>query len=186
MQILIWINLFNLYGYDDIFKDIRIPDDIDKEILINTIADYVAEYEPIYYNMPFLNLKIKNFFLKNYDVFDRLNKAFTMDYNPLHNYDKTQSITETIDNSTEDNSENINQTSSFDNTDFVNNEKNNTKGNTKGKTTRTFADKTRGNIGVTTSTQMLDQELNLRPRLNIYTFIAKIFYNEFCIYIINT
>lgn len=175
---MIWINLFNLYGYDDIFKDIRIPKNIDKEILINTIADYVAEYEPIYYNMPFLNLKIKNFFLKNYDVFDRLNKAFTMEYNPLHNYDKTQSIIETIDNNTED----INLTSSFDNTDFVNNEKN----NTKGKTTRTFTDNTRGNIGVTTSTQMLEQELNLRPRLNIYTFIAKLFYNDFCIYIINT
>lgn len=175
---MIWINLFNLYGYDDIFKDIKIPDNIDKEILINTIADYVAVYEPIYYNMPFLNLKIKNFFLKNYDVFDRLNKAFAMNYNPLHNYEKNQSIIESIDN----NAENINQTSSFDNTDFVNNEKN----NAKGKTTRTYTDKTQGNIGVTTSTQMLEQELNLRPRLNIYTFIAKLFYNEFCIYIINT
>ena len=183
---MIWINLFNLYCYDDIFKDIRIPENIDKEILINTIADYIAEYEPIYYNMPFLNLKIKNFFLKNYDVFDRLNKAFTIEYNPLHNYDKTQTVIETIDNSTEDNTENINQTSSFDNTDFVNNEKNNTKGNTNEKTTRTYTDNTRGNIGVTTSTQMLEQELNLRPRLNIYTFIARLFYNEFCIYIINT
>ena len=183
---MIWINLFNLYGYDDIFKDIKIPDNIDKEILINSIADYVSEYEPVYYNMPFLNFKIKNFFAKNYDVFDRLNKAFAMDYNPIHNYDKTQTIIENINNNTENNSESVNQTSAFDMSNFVNNDKNKMSGNTQGTQNRTYTDRTQGNIGVTTSPQMLEQELNLRPRLNIYTFIAKLFYNEFCIYIINT
>ena len=40
-----------------------------------------------------------------------------------------------------------------------------------------------GNIGVTTSQQMLKAELELRQNINIYDVIAEMFYNEFCIYV---
>lgn len=40
-----------------------------------------------------------------------------------------------------------------------------------------------GNIGVTTSQQMLDAELKLRSQTNIYDVIAEIFMRDFCIYV---
>ncbi len=40
-----------------------------------------------------------------------------------------------------------------------------------------------GNIGVTTSQQMLDSEFKLRQNINIYDVIAEIFFKELCIYI---
>lgn len=40
-----------------------------------------------------------------------------------------------------------------------------------------------GNIGVTTSQQMLESEFNLRQDINIYDVIAEIFFKELCIYI---
>lgn len=40
-----------------------------------------------------------------------------------------------------------------------------------------------GNIGVTTSQQMLDAEINLRSQTNIYDVIAEIFMRDFCIYV---
>ena len=40
-----------------------------------------------------------------------------------------------------------------------------------------------GNIGVTTSQQMLEAELKLRKNINIYDVIGEMFYNEFCIYV---
>ena len=39
-----------------------------------------------------------------------------------------------------------------------------------------------GNIGVTTSQQMLDAEIKLRSQTNIYDIIAEIFMRDFCIY----
>ena len=40
-----------------------------------------------------------------------------------------------------------------------------------------------GNIGVTTSQQMLQAELDLRSKVNIYDVIAEMFYKEFCVYV---
>ena len=40
-----------------------------------------------------------------------------------------------------------------------------------------------GNIGVTTSQQMLESEFNLRQKINIYDVIAEIFFKELCIYV---
>lgn len=40
-----------------------------------------------------------------------------------------------------------------------------------------------GNIGVTTSQQMLESEFKLRQNINIYDVIAEIFFKELCIYI---
>lgn len=40
-----------------------------------------------------------------------------------------------------------------------------------------------GNIGVTTSQQMLESEFKLRQNINIYDVIAEIFFKECCIYV---
>lgn len=40
-----------------------------------------------------------------------------------------------------------------------------------------------GNIGVTTSQQMLQAEIDLRSKVNIYDVIAEMFYKEFCVYV---
>ena len=38
-----------------------------------------------------------------------------------------------------------------------------------------------GNIGVTTSQQMLEQELLVAPKLNVYNYIMESFKNRFCL-----
>ena len=42
-----------------------------------------------------------------------------------------------------------------------------------------------GNIGVTTSQQMLQSELDLIPELNLLDYIAEDFHTEFCLYVYN-
>ena len=39
-----------------------------------------------------------------------------------------------------------------------------------------------GNIGVTTSQQMLEAEVNLRMKINIYSLISELLYRELCVY----
>jgi hypothetical protein len=206
-------NICEWYGTEEVFKDIKIPNGIDRSILINSIMDECALYEPIVYDMPFLNQKVQNFFLKNYDVFDRLNKACNLEYEVIENYDRKEFInrdrentnTETKErNNTSRNTEKTtdstittNKISPYDIKSYENdsqnennydrdsdielneNETNNNNTNNKGKETET--NWIHGNIGVTTSQQMLESEINIRPKLNIYKIISTSFFDEFMI-----
>lgn len=61
----------------------------DKDVLINSIFDECAEYEPITLDPDFLKLKINNFFKKNNVGFSHLFQINYLEYNPIENYDRT-------------------------------------------------------------------------------------------------
>lgn len=206
-----FLNILNLYGIEKVFKDIVIPSGVDKEILVNTIIDKCGLNEPMFYDMPLLNMKIQNFFLKNKEVFNRLYEACTLEYEMIENYDRKEFInrdstktnnyeynsnTNTKEEITE-NDVNIEQVSPYDGEEFKNSNKyNNDKtqenvsdltdsGNNKNDETgkETEMNWIHGNIGVTTSQQMLESELQIRPKLNIYNLITDMFYKEFMLFI---
>lgn len=206
-----FLNILNLYGIEKVFKDIVIPSGVDKEILVNTIIDKCGLNEPMFYDMPLLNMKIQNFFLKNKEVFNRLYEACTLEYEMIENYDRKEFInrdstktnnyeynsnTNTKEEITE-NDVNIEQVSPYDGEAFKNSNKyNNDKtqenvsdltdsGNNKNDETgkETEMNWIHGNIGVTTSQQMLESELQIRPKLNIYDLITDMFYKEFMLFI---
>ena len=56
----------------------------------------------------------------------------------------------------------------------------NEEGNHDENITETFNRRRGGNIGVTMSQQLLEAELNVRPKLNIYKYISNSFKNRFC------
>ena len=51
-------SICNLYGYEEVFKDIEINAELDRELLINSILDTCAMYEPLYPEIEILNMKI--------------------------------------------------------------------------------------------------------------------------------
>lgn len=81
--------------------------------------------------------------------------------------------------------ENKNQNIIDNNTSGENHSTYSDSNNSEGSTTDKFNDKTishiSGNIGVTTSQQMLESELKLRREYNIYDMITDLFISEFCI-----
>lgn len=164
-----WINIIDLYGYS-IFDNIKLNPDIDKETLINTIMDKCALNEPLYTDYDILVYKINNFFNKYSLTIDRLYRAYTVDYNPIENYDRIET------HNTTHNGDDTVKVSPFDSNDFENDSR------TENNDTTTVNSRVHGNIGVTTSAQMLTQELDILPKLNIYENIANMFYSEFCIY----
>lgn len=206
-----FLNILNLYGIEKVFKDIVIPSGVDKEILVNTIIDKCGLNEPMFYDMPLLNMKIQNFFLKNKEVFNRLYEACTLEYEMIENYDRKEFInrdsTKTNNyeyksntNTKEEitgNDVNIEQVSPYDGEGFKNSNKySNDKtqenvsdltdsGNNKNDETGKEKEMNwiHGNIGVTTSQQMLESELQIRPKLNIYDLITDMFYKEFMLFI---
>ena len=114
-----------------------------------------------------------------------------MDYNPIENYNSTETETSTSENSTTENSgETTNKVSPYDSENF-NNDNNTTTTNTttgnvsdtttindsgnmssNGTSTRTLTRK--GNIGVTTTQQMIESEYELRAKNLVFEFLEKV------------
>ena len=109
--------------------------------------------------------------------------VLTADYNPLENYNRlfTREQDETHTNIRTDNSENTTETqsSAFDSVVYENTDKTTTKGNgstvedTSNIKINKFQEKTSGNIGVTTSQQMLQSEIDLRSKNLLSNIIMK-------------
>lgn len=199
-----FMSICELYGIDEIFKGINIPDSYDKEVLINTILSECMMYQPLYVELPILNQLIINFFNVHYTDFMKLAYLYDLqyenDYNPIWNKDGSYIEKEsyTKDNSfnsnsnENSNSNNINQVSAYDSGDFQNNNKdtltsneNRTK-NDSGKENfnHSIERQEKGNIGVTTTMNMIKEEMNVHKdnSYNKYEIVAKKFYDEFFIH----
>ena len=199
-------SICQLYTYDEVFKDIEINEKLDKDTLINAIMDVCGMNEPIYPEIEILQIKVQYFFKKHKDQFDKLVYLYSLkydkDYNPIWNKDGTKTHIETTvrskDNSINDNGEDINQVSAYDTSGFSNDSKtsnhnnrnengnNNTRGNEKENIKLTIEDIEKGNIGVTTTADMINQEIDLQSKFNVYEVIARMFFDEFCLHVAYT
>lgn len=207
-----WLSVLGLYNYnEDLFKNMVIPENVDRKVLIDTIIYDNAELGLIYADHEVMTDLIGVWSKSELDIWDRLNKAFNEEYNPLWNVDEDTTETRNINregNDTRNDNRNIgfNGTNSSDtvnkkagynsnvlendNSSNTNIKDNNTTtdnlkstGTNKENIIEVFNRKRGGNIGVTMSQQLLEAELETRPKLNIYKYISNSFKERFCLMI---
>ena len=182
------MTLYGMYKYDPtLFDGVILPDGMDKTIMVNQIIRQSGDLFPYYQVPPEVKSAITEWFTRRKDNFAKLWQGFTAEYNPIENYDRhedsteTPDITHTLTNSGEDASTNEADVQGYNATDYIPNSRtvssgtSSTNGTDKESGTRTFTSRIHGNIGVTTSAQMLEGELTLRRSLDIYALIAEEF-----------
>lgn len=200
-----WLSLLGLYNWDNtIFDNIVLPEDFtqdDKTILINNLLMETAELEVIYTDPDFMKNAIAAWSAKEVYTWTRLYEAMMAEYSPIENFDRyedvdeqnrgamTHSGTDTVAGSGQDTL--TNKITSFDNNTFADHDqsiagKGSTDTTTYGhvvtdSTGRKIISHLHGNIGVTTNQQMLEAELETRPKINIYRIIIDSFRNRFCL-----
>ena len=196
------MTLIGLYSYDNtIFDLLTLPEGIDKDTLINNIFSRSGEFEVMYPDPTYLKPAIGAWSAKWQSTFIRWLNALSIEYDPLENYNRYEHWTDDDDttitgnasgNSTgKTHSVNTDKVSADDAGDiFTNRGQNVIDGNDSGTSssnTKEVTDGTtehdgriHGNIGVTTSQQMLLSELDL-GYWNIYEKITDIFLTEFVI-----
>lgn len=198
------LTLIGMYDFDDtLFDFLTLPAGIDKETLVDNILITSGDFEVLYPDADFLKMSIGAWSKKWHPTFERWQKALSIEYNPLENYDR-QETWEDSHNMTGSDSGNssgqtsgttgsltTNKVSAYDSgdalttrdaiavngTDSTNNSGNfsNTRSQTDG---GKHTGRIHGNIGVTTSQMMLISELNM-GYWNIYEKITDIFLTEF-------
>lgn len=151
-----------LLDYDStLFDDMVLPAGIVLDDLINNIL-YKYGDTPLFSPDPaVMKFYITKWSHKRIDQWNRYKDAIELQYDPISNYDRHEEGTDTNE-----------LTISADNaTDYQPDTKN----------IRTPKLHIYGNIGVTTSQQMLQSEINLIPELNVIDFITEDFHSEFCL-----
>ena len=197
---LIGMNAFMLNMNDDLFSNLTLPEGLDKQTLTDNILLRGGEFEVLYANPTAMQSLIGIWSRREQATFERWVSALAIEYAPLENYDRMEHWTDETDGTgSSDSSGSVNTTSNdtseltksaYDQSTYSPYEKT-INGGTVGTTSSDSTDtemssdsehngRIHGNIGVTTSQQMLEAELNL-GYWNVYTKITELFLQEFTI-----
>ena len=203
------ITLIGMYNFDNtLFDELTFPAGIDRDLAINRILEKSEEFELVYADFDYLKDRIGIWGKLWERTFSKWYEALNIKYDPLYNYDRfeeyednkangfknssfSNSATET---SSDSNSNVTNQVSAYDDVDFTNKEYEEAEAETSQKGSGSSTASTSGssdevikhkahlygNIGVTTSVQMLKEQLSV-VEWNLYEHISDIFIDEFCI-----
>ena len=217
------LSITGLYEYDEnVFNGLLVPDELDKNAVINEILLQCAELELIYPSVDIMKLAITTWSTANMYTWQKLYDTMVVDYNPIWNVDAD--ITETVTGSenrdiarsgsgsnnrtvnlSDNETINITDTESvkgFNSNTWAESHKNTKDGtdniahsgtdniaitdteNVDDDVTRTETRTQRrtGNIGVTTTQQMLEQERKI-AEFNMISYIAQSFKQRFCLLI---
>lgn len=186
-----------LSGYNkSLFDKLTLPAGIDKDTLKNNILLRSGEFEVLYSNPDFLIDAISVWSKKHLRTFEKWLAALNVEYNPLENYDRIEEWEEHSHNDghTHDDSNNggsinaENKVSAYDSTDYQPHDLSSSRSDSEthsdtrvdASNDSTRTGRTHGNIGVTTSQQMLQSELDIAS-WNLYDHITDLFIAEFCI-----
>lgn len=185
-----------------LFDNLDLPEGLSKQTLVDNILLEGGEFEVLYADPYFLRQQIGTWSDREAKTFKRWVNALSIDYAPLENYDRMENWTDTLDSDSTSNSTGTidtstadtttNDVSAYDSTGYQPKDKVTSNGTVDTDTTDRMtgtldntaqhAGRVHGNIGVTTSQQMLTQELEL-GYWNIYSRITDLFLKEFCIMI---
>lgn len=153
-------------------------DFVDKDDLIRYIM-YKAMDRPLIYDNPYyLEDCITLWWKTHKDNFKKIWDVINEKYDPLHNYDGTE--TTTFSNDTTGGFNNSNAVSAFDSDKLKTDSENSgdTIGHAEGTTTVIKG----GNLGVTMTQDMLKSEVNLRIKTNFFDVVSVSFNSDFTYY----
>lgn len=93
------LTMIGMYNWDsDLFRNLILPDGIDRDTEINTILLRSGEFEVIYSDFDFMQEMIGLISKKWARTFQKWYDALQLDYNPIENYDRYETWTDTGSN----------------------------------------------------------------------------------------
>ena len=201
------VSILGLYNFnEDIFSELLLPDGVDKDVLVPSILAECSDFNLLYPDYDFMRFMIGVWSKNEQDIWTAMQESTQLEYNPIENYDRYESITrevestgtteETATNENENsgNSESVESRTAFNSNSFQDVSKvesessgsgsseTNSSATTTNSGTETVTNHMHGNIGVTTAQQMITGFREV-SNFSVYDFIVNSFKNRFCIQI---
>lgn len=161
------LSLLGLYQYNkQLFDGLRLPSGVNKDTFVDNLLAETAEFEIIYPDAEFMANMIAIWSAKELPVWEKLEETLHYDYDPISNYDRHEESTNT--------GESLGKVAGYNASDLVNSSGASTDVK---RTARMW-----GNIGVTTSQQMIKEQREV-VEFNISDYIIDSFKRRFCLLI---
>lgn len=199
------LSIYGLYTYNaEIFDNLVLPSGLDKDILVSDILTECSDFTLLYPNYDFMKMLIGVWSQKELLIWTRLHESETIEYNPIENYDRHESISRSVSSEasgesaanskasstgsgtsragrTAYDSGSMRDVSRSDNmsSDMSAGESSETSTNT-ASGVETVVNHTHGNIGVTTAQQMIEGYREV-SKFCVYDFIVQSFKDRFCV-----
>lgn len=170
-------SILSLYNFDpSIFDGVQFPESLERDDVIDNICLSCAELELLYPDIATMKRALSVWSTKSQYAWSKLEKTLYFEYNPIWN--KDGEIVESRNINSEQSANSTNgvtgfNTSSFQNADNVNS-------TAQADTTETVSRIERGNIGVTTTQQMIREEREI-AYFNLIDAITDDFKKRFCV-----
>ena len=162
-----WVSILGMYEYDStVFDGMTVPDDMTKQTVVDAILLECAELELVYPDLDIMKTAITHWSSVEGPIWDKLYNTESLQYNPLWNVDAT--IEEVLDGT------GIGSTKGYNSTAWLENDK--------AKTDNTVTTTRTGNIGITSSQQLLAAEREV-VQFSTIKYIVDSFKKRFCLMI---
>lgn len=194
--------LAELYTDDNsIFSGMTIPAALDLSTLTGIIVQELGPLDTLFGSSAAIKAYLPVWSAAKISAWNKMYTALSADYNPIHNYDRTDTETEETTGTAASTFAGTTQASGsdtlvrsrqgFNSSDYVPSDKDTTTlGAGNESTSSTTASNTggrertlnsSGNIGVTTSQQMIEAEIGLRNTWTMYGIICEAFKRDLCV-----
>ena len=169
------LSIMGLYEYDNtLFQGLQVPEGVSREHVINEILLQCAELEVLYPELDIMKLAITTWSVANLYTWQKLYDTMVVEYNPIWNVDATVEI----DRETSGSGNATDAVKGFNSNTWAESDKTDTSSSAEEDVT----ERRTGNIGVTTTQQMLEQERKI-AEFNMVSYIAQSFKQRFCLLI---
>ena len=193
-----WLSLLGLYRYDPtILDELALPDEVDRQDLIDNLLVETAEMEIIYPEPEIMRQIIGSWSRARLNVWNRVALVLTKPYDPFVNIrrDETRTIqtyntnTQTNDITRTDNLTQTGEVSAWDSSTFQNRDKVTNGGTQRNAGTvsdngNSYVTETyhmEGDSAITDAQDVARKEVELRSRYELDDYIINDFKNRFCL-----
>ena len=188
-----FLSIVTLTNYDDSLWDgLAVPSyeeykdglftehSLDKTLLITNICMECSDLQLIYPDWDYMKGLIGMWSATELPVWTKLYKTTMFEYNPLWNVDADITESSSGSNSGTTGGSNTESVAGYNSSTMVAHTKDDTSGSSSGSWSETHTTRRTGNIGVTSSQELIERERAV-DQFNIYKYIVDSFKKRFCV-----
>lgn len=181
MPISAQVSLWGMYQLDTtILDNLALPAGMDFENVRDNLLLETESMEILYPNAPFLKAAITVWSRERLEVWQKLYDTTQLEYNPIENYDRQEDSTSGSTGTSSGTTTTTASATAYNSDQFADTAKNVTGGSNSNSSSGTYKSRVHGNIGVTTTQQMIQQERE-SVQFCMTQFIIDDFISRFCI-----
>lgn len=163
-----------------LFDLMKIPAALDKQTLVDNLLMECAELEILYPDADFMREAIGAWSSVEVDKWEELEKTLHYDYDPISNYDRREEWTDNSEGSSTATSTATGKQAGYNSQELVTSDGSESGGSSSGTSKSTHVGKVSGNIGVTTTQKMIEEQREI-VNYCVYDVIIDSFQRRFCL-----